>query len=100
METDNRVIIKYKGNFFRFLNFGLNNTDGSFYVNLVRHGTMDKHWHSDCSFKDFGTDKQSFKEVHELRLKDVRISYHSSGLLNYKNLGNKSIYAEPVCASG
>lgn len=90
-----RFLINYQGRLYRFLSFELaDDRDGSFYVNLVREGANDHHT---CYEVDFETQNISNLTVKQEKIrKGVEISYHTTGLINYKNVSCPRIYGEPI----
>lgn len=90
-----RVLIQHNETLYRLLNFGLAFADGSLYLSLVRRGKSQGHWRYQLS------PNAEVLPVHEsngIRRRGAEISYHSSGLIRYKESSNRSIFAEPLAA--
>lgn len=93
-EERSRILVRYRGGFYKLATFLLMHSDGSFYLNLTRKGKSPSHW----TYEVIGPDLRlsDLIELREMKPKGIDISYHSSGLVRYKNAANKSIACEPL----
>jgi hypothetical protein len=89
-----RILIGYRGGLHKLATFRLMHSDGSFYLNLTREGTSPSHWTYELSGPNLSPSNPI--ELREVKRKGIDISYHSSGLVRYKNASNKSIACEPL----
>jgi hypothetical protein len=89
-----RILLAYRANYYKLAKFYLRHVDGSFYLHLTRKGETSSHW----QFELCGLEQRLSHpiETKEVKRKGVDVSYHSSGLVRYKNVSNKSIAAEPL----
>jgi len=85
------IYIESDGNYHKFINCKIEPTDGSFYVSLLRNG-------EDSETVIFNSiDNTPLTIAHDkVRKKLVRISYHSSGCVLYRNTEISSKYFEPI----
>ena len=70
--------------------------DGSFYIFINREGHSRKSWN--YGFNTTTAEVIDLKELRDHRSKSTKISYHSSGRINYQkdNLNEHIIYANPI----
>ena len=95
MALDYRLHIRYQGRIYRFLCFELSDDrDGSFYVNFVRQGVSANRVGYNFDLKTQET--KGLSETQEQVRKGVEISYHTTGLINFKNASFPRIYCEPI----
>ena len=91
-KTKTRILIKQAGCYYYLMNLDLSMSDGSLYISLPRKGVNSK-------FNGLEIENGTIKIVQTYeydRPKTKEISYHSSGLIRYKNLNHKGIFAEPI----
>jgi hypothetical protein len=93
-DESHRVLLGYRGRLYRFATLVLSHSDGSLYLHLTREGKSPTHWHFELFSPGPGLTDPI--EVREERRRDVDISYHPTGLIRYKHVSNKPIYAEPL----
>ena len=89
-----RILISYRGGLHKLATFRLMHSDGSFYLSLTRDGTSLSHW----KYEVIGPDLRpsDLTELSDVNPKGIDVSYHSSGLVRYKKVSNKSIACEPL----
>jgi len=89
-----RILVSHREVLYKFATFLLSHSDGSFYFHLVRKGKSASYW---IYGLDLGAAAvEDLTEVEEARRKGIDISYHSSGLIHYKNTSNEKIAGEPL----
>jgi hypothetical protein len=87
-----RVILKQKNKYYYLLSIVHKMSDGSLYITVPRAGHNTDH----------NIEEKNQDEVYQLsgieeNVPNTKaISYHSSGRINFKNLGSKSIFGEPL----
>ncbi len=89
-----RLLIRHQGRIYRVFTFWLEDSDGSFYVKLVRQGGSDCHWHGVLHPGD--TEVKWVRGDDSHRLKAKRISYHASGAIIYHESDIPTIYGDPI----
>lgn len=90
-----RLLLLWEGKYYKFITHSLNHRDGSLHVSLVRKGKNTEYWK--CSSREL----QVFNKwdlIKETRVKQIDISYHTSGYIHYKNTSNKSIFLRTASA--
>jgi len=89
-----RLLIKHQGKLYEFLKYGLNvEGDGTLYVNFIRKGSNNEHVCYDVSRQQ---KMENINVLQEECRKGMDISYHTTGLINYKNVKLKRINGEPI----
>jgi hypothetical protein len=75
------INIKHGDHVYKFLNCKLQPSDGSFYVTLRRDGNIN----SVTTISRFGNQELNIESEDVIFQNNIRISYHSSGCILYRN---------------
>lgn len=88
----NKIVFKYKNEYFLFASFKRGSSDGSFYWQFERKGKIQNqflHSTDSCLY--------DIKQIQKEKAKKIEISYHPTGCIHYKTIeNNPKIYAESL----
>ncbi len=92
MNNSRNILISSNNIIYNFINYKLEDSDGSFYITIQRKGV-----NSEFIQMDSNNDEILKYQLNKGREKRKKISYHASGCVRYHNINNVLNYFEPIC---